>query len=362
MKINVLSLLLIFSFCLSAQQYDGFSFNPEQYVARQSITPLEVDGKLDEESWQLAKWSNDFVDIEGEHAISQPYRRTRVKMLWDANYFYVGAEMMETHIWATYRERDTVIFDENDFEVFIDPEGDSHHYYELEINALGTIWDLMLSKPYRDGGIALDAWDIRGLKSAVHIDGTLNNPSDTDHKWSVELAFPWKVLEEAAKTTGTPREGEQWRINFSRVHWKIHEVNGVYQKDINPNTGKHFSPYNWVWSAQGKIAMHQPETWGYVQFSKATVGQGNILFEENPLESIKWSLYNLYYAQLEHLKIKGTYQPAIEKLKLKRNHLNELTPYVSITVSPISFDAIYYKREILLSIDQEGKLQNLSKP
>ena len=65
--------------------------------------------------------------------------------------------------------RDAVIYHDNDFEVFIDPDGDNHLYYELEINALGTEWDLLLVKPYRDGGPAVNAWDIQGLRTAVHV-------------------------------------------------------------------------------------------------------------------------------------------------------------------------------------------------
>ena len=56
-------------------------------------------------------------------------------MLWDDQFFYVGAELEEPHVWATLTERDSVIFHDNDFEVFIDPDGDTHLYYELEMNA-----------------------------------------------------------------------------------------------------------------------------------------------------------------------------------------------------------------------------------
>ena len=76
---------------------------------------------------------------------------------------------------------------------FIDANGDTHHYYEWELNALNSIWDLMLTKPYRDPGYhVLDAWDMRDQKTAVKIYGTLNDPSDEDEKWTVEVAFPWK--------------------------------------------------------------------------------------------------------------------------------------------------------------------------
>ena len=102
-------------------------------------------------------------------------------MLWDDTYLYVAALLEEPHVWGTLTKHDSVIFHDNDFEIFIDPDGDNHEYYEIEINALNTEWDLFLKKPYRDGGPAINEWEIPGLKTAVHVDGTLNNPSDYGH-------------------------------------------------------------------------------------------------------------------------------------------------------------------------------------
>ena len=99
---------------------------------------------------------------------------------------------------ATLTKHDSVIFHDNDFEIFIDPDGDNHEYYEIEINALNTEWDLFLKKPYRDGGPARQRVGDPRPKTAFHVDGTLNNPSDTDASWSVEFAIPWKVLAEYA--------------------------------------------------------------------------------------------------------------------------------------------------------------------
>lgn len=125
-------------------------------------------------------------------------------MLWDDEYFYFGAELIEDQIWATLTERESVIFYDNDFEIFIDPDGDTHQYYEFEINALNTVWDLMLVQPYRDGGPPVNGWDIRGLKTAVHIDGELNNPEADNRKWSVEVAIPWNILKECAPAGRMP--------------------------------------------------------------------------------------------------------------------------------------------------------------
>ena len=135
------------------------------------------------------------MDIEGD-AKPKPRCATRMKMLWDDQYLYIAAELEEPHLWATLTEHDSVIFQDNDFEVFLDPDGDNQNYCELELNALNTTWDLLLTKPYRDGGRAINAWEILGLKTAVHLDGTLNDPRDKDRGWTVEIAWPWKGLKE----------------------------------------------------------------------------------------------------------------------------------------------------------------------
>ena len=126
-------------------------------------------------------------------------------MLWDDDYFYFAADIEEPHLWATLTARDSVIFQDNDFEIFIDPDGDTHNYFELEINAFATVWDLMLVQPYRDGGPAIHAWDIAGLKAAVDARGTINRPDDRDDGWSVEIAIPWRIIDEAAPGRRKPR-------------------------------------------------------------------------------------------------------------------------------------------------------------
>ena len=189
-------------------------------------------------------------------------------MLWDDSYFYVAAVLEEPHVWGTLTKHDSVIFQDNDFEIFIDPDGDNHEYYELEINALNTEWDLFLKKPYRDGGPAINEWEIPGLKKAVHVDGTLNNPKDTDKSWSVEFAIPWKVLAEYAHRRTPPARRRPVAQSIFRG-WNGSTRSLTASTARVPNTPED----NWVWSPQGVIDMHRPEHWGYVQFSTAVPGQ-----------------------------------------------------------------------------------------
>ena len=295
----------------SAKDLESLPFSPRRTVVYHTET-LKIDGRLDEGAWKAAPWSDPFIDIEGD-VKPKPRHLTRVKMLWDDEFFYVGADLEEPDLWATYRVRESIIFRENDFEVFIDPDGDTHEYYEFEMNALNTVWDLMLVKPYRDGGPALDGWDIRGLKTAVHLRGTLNRPGDEDDGWSLEIAMPWAILEEAAPGRRAPKGGEQWRVNFSRVQWALEVKDGKYVKRTDAK-GKPLPENNWVWSPQGAVNMHMPERWGYVQFSSRNAGAGSDAFTEPVNQQLEWTLRRFYYRQVDFLKANGRYARTLREL------------------------------------------------
>lgn len=284
-RVKTISLIL-FLLYMGCIQLAGQE-TPRKYVALKTSEALSIDGKANEPSWSNAEWSSDFIDIEG---MKIPEYKTQMKILWDDTYLYFFAQMEEPHIWGTLKQRDTVIFYNNDFEIFIDPDGDTHNYMEFEMNALNTVWDLFLTKPYRNQGKVLDSWDIQGLKSAVHVDGTLNRSNDIDRGWSVEIAIPWSVLTEASNSKDPP-ENQFWRINFSRVNWDYELTDGRYSRKKDEN-GKYLPEYNWVWSPQGVVNMHEPEHWGYVYFSTKKLDVTD--FEIPPDDKIKRYLYSLY--------------------------------------------------------------------
>lgn len=246
---------------------------PKSYICYRAEKTISVDGKLDERSWKKAAWTSSFVDIEGDKK-PLPLQETRVKMLWDDRYLYIAAQIEEEHIWAYQDKKDQIVYLENDFEVFIDPDGDTNNYYELEVNAINNTFDLFLPKPYRKGGRAQLKWDIKGLKSAVSVNGTLNDAKDKDKRWFVEIAIPFESLSTENVKPIIPTDASEWRINFSRVNWQ-HEVDqqGRYNRKRNAETGKIIPEYNWVWSPQGIINMHYPEYWGKLVFTGERVGK-----------------------------------------------------------------------------------------
>ncbi len=274
-------------------------FAPPSYLCRRTDEPITIDGNIDKPIWATAPWSTDFVDIEGPENRPKPAQRTRMKMLWDDTYLYLAAELIEHRIWATITRRDAVIFWDNDFEIFFDPTGSTHAYGEIEFNALGTVWDLMLTKPYRDGGIPVSAFDVKGLKLGIHIDGRLNDPDARSQRWCAELAIPWASLYMDADRThhpiGAPNAGDFWRMNFSRVEWRTEVVDGTIRKVINPATGTSYPEDNWVWAPTGLINIHYPELWGCVHFVNTPEDAPAALIPHS--ERVKWALRLLYYRQ-----------------------------------------------------------------
>ncbi len=258
------------------------------YTCYRTSGTLRIDGSLDEPDWKLAPWSKRFVDIvTGAPA----WFDTRVAMLWDDECLYFAFRAEETDVRAFLTERDSKIYEDNDFEIFI---AGRDAYYEFEINAFNTIYEVFwiwkdavirgspyYGKPEWDpkserlmviSGIGghthprgerwgfLD-WDFPGARHAVHVDGILNSRSHSDRGWTAELAFPWRGMTLLADGRSLPpRDGDIWRIDCSRFQQTDKQGNR-----LDPSPG-------WTWNKHGHYDSHIPETFTHVHFSTKTVG------------------------------------------------------------------------------------------
>ena len=266
-----------------------------RYTACRAQTPPIIDGKLNEACWLQAARSPRFADlISGERAIHD----TRAAVLWDDDFLYVGYWIEEPLVQAHLTERDALIYTENDVEFFV---AGQDAYYELEINALGTIYEVFFvwdeaferagfhlrpefrrdapgARPFGGVGLAnhprgsrTGYWnmDFSGLRCATHVDGTLNDDSDRDRGWTVELALPWRGFEALAASDGRalpPRPGDVWRMDFSRF-----------------NQYKAAPPANdsggWAWTPHGVWDSHVPELFVQVEFASDEPSKGSEPFE-----------------------------------------------------------------------------------
>lgn len=246
----------------------------------------------DEVAWQIAPKSPRFVDvISGAPGIYE----THAALLWDDHYLYIGFWCEEPYVQAHLTERDSIVFSENDVEVFIDG-GDT--YYEFEINARNTIYEVFYiwKDAYVKGGKydipefdlfeqnalvfggnhdrslnhfwhgshprgnrwVFTNWDLPGLKTAVAINGRINNAVQPDKGWTVELAFPWTGMGWLANGRPLPpQDGDTWRLFLGRYEKFNMNGNDIY-------TG-------WAWNRIGSADNHFPERFTRIQFSDTEI-------------------------------------------------------------------------------------------
>ncbi len=363
MKNFLLTVVLFFvvTACLDAQNLWGkydYLFQPEQHcVVYQTNEKIIIDGVPDESAWDHAAWSADFMDIEGGNK-PVPEFRTRIKMLWNDSSLFIFAELEEPHIWAYLKEHDQIIYHENDFEIFLDPNNNAHDYFEFELNAANTLFDLFLTKPYRDGGIPLITWNAPGFTSAVSISGTLNNPADTDQKWTAEIAIPFESLKTGIKSQ-VPVDGQIWKVNFSRVQWKTDISEGKYQKKKDKNTRLFLSENNWVWNPTGEINLHVPERWGMLQFSKSDVKNPNDTFEMPQYEELKKQLWLVYYKQQDFMLAFDNYATSLALLSMPESvsDASGNTAKLEMLATELQFTALLKTADgKVFAINEEGFL------
>jgi len=111
---------------------------PRQLVAYRAASPPVIDGDLREPVWEDVGSSEPFVDIRGTPPGAPPRFSTTVKVRWDAHFLYIGAELQEPDVWANLTAHDSVIFRDNDFEVFVDAAGSASYYKEFEVRPATT--------------------------------------------------------------------------------------------------------------------------------------------------------------------------------------------------------------------------------
>ncbi|MCF8336103.1 MAG: carbohydrate-binding family 9-like protein [Bacteroidales bacterium] len=201
--------LLIFVYFVSMLSL--FQQDKPVYECSKTGEKIEIDGKIDEGAWEKAPVAR-FVAQDG----SGPRLDTRFQWLWDDEYLYGAFHVEDDHLWATMTERDAYLWKENVVEFFINADGCSKSYIEIEINPKNTILDLFVLNKYnaRKDIKQLWNWDAKGLKHAVQLKGTLNDASDTDEGWTFEIAIPFDQVYTAPNHP--PKEGDRWYVDFCR--------------------------------------------------------------------------------------------------------------------------------------------------
>ena len=211
---------------------------------------------LDQAPWSETEWIEDFVLVGGPEP--PPDRFLSAAARWDDEGLNVAFKSAPSLVPVTKTQRDDDLFNECTVEIFM---AAGKGFYEIEVNPLNTVVDLLLSKSWGQNGRGYFDWSPQ-FATAVHIEGTINDPSDRDQYWSVEMALPWSIfasdmLDVAGGRQLPPRPGDEWRCNFYR--YEPLRTGGV-ETDVEYS----------AWSPVGEIDFHRPDRFGTVVFAEAS--------------------------------------------------------------------------------------------
>lgn len=184
------------------------------YTIRRTPEPITIEGVLDEPVWSRLKPVGAFRRVLGD---GLPRYATELKLCWDDDYLYLGFVAMDPNIWGNYRNHDDPVWEEEVVEAFISTCGDVTRYFEFNWSPHNVVFDAKIEIPENGDRTYMKSdvpWVCEGLKSAVTVFGTIDDPSDVDEKWVVETALPFAQIGREGRA---PANGEEWRANFYRI-------------------------------------------------------------------------------------------------------------------------------------------------
>ncbi len=220
---------------------------PKRVVVPKLRGRIKVDGELNEPVWAKAAvlrpfYLNDDAGREREH--------TEVRFWYDDEGLYLGWKCRDVDIQATFTNRDDHLWEEEVVEFFVTPKS-LNSYFEFEWNPLNAVFDASVENNLDEKGVSKKyrgewGYTARGLKHAVKVKGTVNDSSDRDEYWQVEIRLPFADLGKSA-----PKSKEVWRANFYRYN----RTKGMPLELLS-------------WSPARLPGFHQPTRFGYLEFGK----------------------------------------------------------------------------------------------
>ena len=191
-----------------------------------------IDGNLDEPDWVRTPSVGPFLVYPTQDP--EKGETTEAKMLWDDRCLYIAFKTLDRNILATRTARHADVFNDDCVEAFLSPFPDRPTVYtNIEINALATfLSEILLGKPdpalekmplvipshyTKKSGHYL--WSPPGLQIGRHHQGTINDESDADGWWTIELSLPWETFAYLGQPS-KPKAGNIWRFNLFRLGGK----------------------------------------------------------------------------------------------------------------------------------------------
>jgi len=215
--------------------------------AQQTIV---VDGLANDKAWERAKSYPLSYIYKVEKSTDK--QKSTVKMLWDDSHVYFYFQAKDRFLTAKEVNRDGTPFHDDCFEVFLMPTDTPiklHYGFEVNLNKTANDF-IFLNDFYQNSFVSLKSYNPEYEVERV-IEGTLNDNSDVDVGWSMELAIPIKAFHTVSQFTPL-KQGSVWNMMIVR-------------QDRNDASGQRTS-VSTLFPLNEQIDVHDPKVFGQIQF------------------------------------------------------------------------------------------------
>lgn len=220
------------------------------FYASKARTPVEIDGKIDK-AWESTKSAS--LDHYRRDEKPSDRQKSKFRMMWDEENLYVLFQCKDKYITAREIRRDGQPYFDDCAEIFLIPANaqlDMHYGFELNLYKASNDF-IFLNNFHEDRHALIKSYN-PDFDVEVSIDGTMNDNSDEDRGWIMEMAIPLKLFE-GINTFSPVMPGNRWVFQAIR-------------QDRNDSTGNRRS-----WSTLFEVNpdhpnVHEPEDFGYLEF------------------------------------------------------------------------------------------------
>ena len=235
MKLAI-SIAILISVCAVLHFAEGASADSgAEYTIARTSAPPRIDGKLDDPVWTVVEPAELALTDQGVEAT----KKSLAYGVYDDDFLYFGFHRIDDDLGKLKldaQNRDGNVWEDDEFELFLDANHDHATYWQICLNGDNVIWDCYNPGAGCNGGNDTD-WE-----TATDI--------DNDEDWFAEIKVSFKALD-----TKTPKAGDVWGVNFCG-----HVLTGLDE---------------WVtWSDIGP-SFHTPTGFGNMTFSGEVLAVGS---------------------------------------------------------------------------------------
>ncbi len=230
---TVLGLVLCTIPLLAQQTQDVFPppAQPLAIMAKEAVTGIRLDGKLDEPDWRNASLVNQFFRIEPRQGGAYLYK-TEVRVLYDARHLYFGVFCRDSLGRKGVRVQDLrrdFSWGENDiFGIQLDPQNLKQYCVSFQTTPYGNQRDLQVFNDDNRDNDWNALWAVRTIQ--------------TDTGYFAEFAIPFKSVRYETSET----DSVAWGVTFTRL------ARRDYEQTVFPAIPQSFSPYRMTYAASLK--------------------------------------------------------------------------------------------------------------